>query len=80
MFVLKTRPNMMRSLRYVTAMRLARLATDNFGFTATLRSASARRVEAGLSYHDFGSIVHGDYRPARVEVRGSGRMAAAVAC
>jgi hypothetical protein len=45
-----------------------------------LRSASTRRVEAGLSYHEFGSIVHGDYRSARVGVRGSGRMAAAVAC
>jgi hypothetical protein len=47
-----------------------------------LRSASARRVEAGLSYTDFGAIIHGDCRSARVGVRGSGSMhrAAAVAC
>ena len=45
-----------------------------------LRSASARRSEAGLSYTDFGAIVHGDYCSARVGVRGGGSGAAAVAC
>jgi hypothetical protein len=48
-----------------------------------LRSASARRSEAGMSCGDyFGAIVHGDYRSARVGVRGSGSLslAAAVAC
>lgn len=45
-----------------------------------LRSASAHRLESGLSYDHFGAIVHGDYRSARVGVRGSGRMAAAIAC
>jgi len=45
-----------------------------------LRSASARRSEAGLSWDQLGAIVHGDYRSARVGVRGSGGGTAAVVC